>query len=174
MAEGHPTGSLPDAALAGATRVGLPSIIRREGGLHKRAAWPGPSAVSRGGGPGGLFLLRTACVSSVPTESSHTARAAMFGHFGFRGILLPTTESGALGVLQLCEPLPVANDYLRAGRQRLGKGCLVNGSHDFAFQFHGVEPVSSTFVQRSIFQFGKASWSFFTPSSVTCVFHILT
>ena len=33
------------------------------------------------GGTDGAFLLRTACVSSVPTDASHTARAAMLGQF---------------------------------------------------------------------------------------------
>jgi hypothetical protein len=34
------------------------------------------------GGTDNLFLLRTACVSSVPTESSHASRAAMLGQLG--------------------------------------------------------------------------------------------
>ena len=50
----------------------------------------GPEVEPAGGGFCGCvgFLLRTACVSSVPTESSHTARAAMLGQFrlGLRGL----------------------------------------------------------------------------------------
>ncbi len=45
-------------------------------------------AISQFAGGGGEtdrgFLLRTAKVSSVPTESSQTARAAMLGQFGRR------------------------------------------------------------------------------------------
>jgi hypothetical protein len=36
-------------------------------------------------GTDSFFLLRTAAVSSVPTESSHTAKAAMLGQFNCRG-----------------------------------------------------------------------------------------
>ena len=50
---------------------------------RKRAAVLGAGSLGYdgGGGTGWTFLLRTASVSSVPTESSHTARAAMLGQF---------------------------------------------------------------------------------------------
>jgi hypothetical protein len=44
-------------------------------GVHGQGHRPQPLVVTR------VFLDRTAPISSVPTESSHTARAAMLGRF---------------------------------------------------------------------------------------------
>ena len=77
-------GLLPDVAPTGAIRVNLPSIIEREGRLHKRAACGAVQSESLVAGTDNLFLLRTALVNSTPTESSHTARAAMLGQFSRR------------------------------------------------------------------------------------------
>ncbi len=65
-----------------ATSVQPPSIIRRVGGLHKRAAGEAVQPEGNVAGTDRLFLLRTTRVSSVPTESSYTASAAMLGQSG--------------------------------------------------------------------------------------------
>jgi hypothetical protein len=60
--------------------LGLPrSISGLIPSCSKRAA---PQPAGGGGGVHNGFRLRTARVSSAPTESSHTASAAMFGQFG--------------------------------------------------------------------------------------------
>ena len=58
-----------------------------EGGIPEKISgigFPRRPQQAGGGGTDGTFLLRTACVSSVPTESSHTASATMLSQFKCR------------------------------------------------------------------------------------------
>ena len=101
-------------------------------------------AVHREGGVAGtdnLFLLRTACVSSAPPESSHTARAAMSGQFSRHGNPIPGDGERRRSCLSIVRPVPLSNDNLRPGWQRLGYDRLEYCAHDFAFRLTACIPI---------------------------------
>ena len=100
-------------------------------------------------------------VAATSRHFLHQPRAVpILGGVGLRGnhdtvgAVLPDGNgcrpSFLFRVEPLGQPLPLANNNLRPSRQRLGCGLLEYASHDFAFRFPGVEPVSSPFVSGTL------------------------
>ena len=114
------------------------------GGKHFTLDQFGPAFQLAENRPGGRFI--PAAGRHVP----HDPRAVpVLGHVGAGLYGNPIPGGGkrrrprlALGVFPLGKPLPLADDDPCPGRQRLGKGFLVDGSHDSPFVMSGVEPVS--------------------------------
>ena len=58
----------------------------------------------------------------------------MLGQFSRHGNPIPGDGERRRSCLAIARAIPLSNDNLRPGRQRLGEGLLVDGAHDFAFR----------------------------------------